>query len=98
MGSPLGREEIKAMAREAARDAAHDVAEEAAEKAAHRVVCRLGLDSSNPRESYEDLLFLRRWRQATFKFRVGLLVSASATIVSGALALAWVGITNVMGR
>lgn len=83
-------------ARRAAKDSAGAVAEDAAERAVTRVLERLGLDNDNPRESYEDLIFLRRWRETTFRVRAKVLVVVFGTLISGTAALAWMGVKGML--
>lgn len=82
------------------REDMREVAEEAAEKAVCRMLLSLGVDANDPKAIIRfqaDLLMLKRWGEAQNVVRTTGIKTLIGVLVTGTLALVWMGLRAKLG-
>lgn len=81
----MTEEQIRRLVREAAREAARE--------AVCETLHTLGVDADDPHGMQADLAYLRRQREVSERIGLRLRLVLMTAIVTGALAMLWLGIT-----
>jgi hypothetical protein len=81
----MTEEQIRRLVRESAREAAREAVRE--------TLHTLGVDADDPHGMQADLAYLRRHREVSEKIGLRLRLVLMTAIVTGALAMLWLGVT-----
>jgi hypothetical protein len=81
----MNEEQIRQLVRESAREAAC--------QAVRQTLHTLGVDADDPHGMQADLAYLRRQREVSEKIGLRLRLVIMTAIVTGALAMLWLGVT-----
>ncbi len=81
----MTEDQIRRLVRETAREAAREAVRE--------TLHTLGVDADSPHEMQADLVYLRRQREFSERIGLRLRLVIITAVLSGALAMLWLGIT-----
>ena len=73
-----------------------EIAVKAAQKATSDVLTALGIDASEPHELQQDMMHLRKQRQASEKITLAVKLSLIGTICTGILSLVGLGLVQAI--
>lgn len=62
----------------------------------HETLEHLGVEYEKPLEMQEDFAFMRAWRQSADKVRERGISTAVGVLITGAIALLWLGVQKVL--